>query len=202
MDTTHHSPPNLPHNSKPKLFDQMRYVLRKRHYKKRTEESYNNWVVRFIRFHNMRHPQEMGVQEVEQFLTHLAVERHVAASTQNQALNALVFLYKKVLGSELQGINAQRAKTPENRPVVFSRREVKSLLAHLDGLHWMMAYLMYGSGLRLMECIRLRVKDVDFDDHQIAVRDGKGAKDRVTMLPKILEDPLKQQIVNVKTLHE
>jgi integron integrase len=180
----------------------MRYVLRKLHYKKRTEESSVNWVKRFIYFHKMKHPQEMGAREVELFLTYLAVEKRVAASTRNQALSALIFLYKRVLGIELQGINAQRAKCPKNLPVVFSRREVTAILAHLDGIPWMMAYLMYGSGLRLMECVRLRVKEVDFDYHQIVVRDGKGAKDRVTMLPRILEKPLKQQIAKVKTLHE
>ena len=202
MNALQVSPTTTPQNTKPKLLDQMRYVLRKRHYQKRTEDTYINRATRFIRFHNMRHPQEMGVREVEQFLTYLAVERHVAASTQNQALNALVFLYKQVLGIDLQGINAQRAKTPDTLPVVFSKREVKAILAHLQGLHWMMAYLMYGSGLRLMECVRLRIKDVDFDYHQIVVRNGKGAKDRVTMLPRILEDPLKQQIQKVRVLHE
>ncbi len=129
------------------LLDQVRYVLRKKHYKKSTEETYVNWIRRFIRFHKMRHPKEMGVREVEQFLTYLAVQRLVSASTQNQALNALVFLYKQVLGIELQGINAQRAKTPENLPVVFSKREVKAILAHLNGLHWMMAYLLYHTNL-------------------------------------------------------
>lgn len=203
MNTKQHSSESSSvQQSKPKLLDQMKYVLRKKHYKKRTEESYVGWVRRFICFHKMKHPKDMGVREIEQFLTYLAVERHVAASTQNQALNALVFLYRHVLEIELHGINAQRAKTPENLPVVFSKKEVKAILAHLEGVPWMMAYLMYGSGLRLMECVRLRVKDVDFDYHQIVVRDGKGAKDRVTMLPRILEDPLHHQIAKVKTLHE
>ena len=194
---------HLPLEHRPKkLLDQMRDVLRLKHYSKRTEQAYIDWARRFILFHQKRHPREMGAQEVEQFLTYLAVDRHVAASTQNQALNALVFLYKQVLGIELSSINAKRAKMPERLPVVFSRQEVKAIMAHLDGMLWIMAYLMYGAGLRLMECIRLRVKDVDFDYHQIVVRDGKGQKDRVTMLPKIVEEPLRQQIEKVRVLHE
>jgi site-specific recombinase XerD len=159
----------------------MRYVLRKKHYKLRTEYSYISWVKRFLFFHNMRHPSDMGAPEIEEFLTHLAVDHQVAASTQNQALNALIFLYKHVLKQEVGTINAQRAKRPETLPVVFSQREVSAIFAHLHGIHWLMAFLLYGSGLRLMECVRLRVKDVDFDYRQIVVRDGKGAKDRITM---------------------
>ena len=189
-------------NTGPKLLDQMRNVLRMKHYSKRTEKAYIDWIKRFIYFHNIQHPKEMGVPEIEQFLTHLAVQQHVAASTQNQALSAILFLYKQVLGIDLGPVNAKRAKTPERLPVVFSRQEVKAVMAHLDGIHWLMAFLLYGSGLRLMECLRLRVKDVDFDYHQILVRDGKGEKDRVTMLPKIVEEPLHQQIKKVKVLHD
>ena len=189
-------------SQKPKLLDQMRDVLRKKHYSKRTEETYVGWARRFIRFHHVRHPQEMGAQEIGQFLTYLAVTQNVAASTQNQALSALVFLYKEVLNRDLEPIDMHRAKRPEKLPVVFSRQEVKAVLAHLDGIPWVMAHLMYGAGLRLMECVRLRVKDVDFDYFQILVRNGKGAKDRVTMLPRILEQPLRQQIEKVTVLHE
>lgn len=185
----------------PKLLDQMRHKLRMKHYSKRTEQAYLAWTRRFILFHNKRHPQEMGKPEVEQFLTHLAMDQQVAASTQNQALNAIQFLYTHVLERELGLVQAIRAKRPDKLPVVFSREEVKAILLRLDGIHWLMAYLLYGSGLRLMECLRLRVKDVDFAYHQIAVRDGKGGKDRVTVLPKIVEDPLRKQIAKARALH-
>jgi site-specific recombinase XerD len=144
----------------------------------------------------------MGAKEVEEFLTHLAAEQNVAASTQNQALNAIVFLYKEVLGTELGPLHREQAKRPEKLPVVLSRKEVKAVMAHLDGIYWLMVQLLYGAGLRLMECVRLRVKEVDLDYHQILVRDGKGAKDRVTMLPHIIEEPLRQQIQKVRFLHE
>jgi integron integrase len=186
----------------PKLLDQLRNTLRRKHYSKRTEKAYVDWSRRFILFHNKRHPREMGATEVEQFLTYLAVKQNVAASTQNQALNAIVFLYKEVLGAELDQLHIEHAKRPEKLPVVFSRQEVKAVMVHLDGLYWLMAQLLYGAGLRLMECVRLRVKDIDFDYHQILVRDGKGAKDRVTMLPYIAEEPLRQQIQKTRLLHE
>ena len=170
--------------SKPRLLDQVQDKLRLKHYSIRTEKSYVDWIKRFILFHHKRHPSEMGKPEIEGFLTHLAVDRHVAASTQNQALCALLFLYKEVLEIELPLItDATRAKKPRRLPVVLSETEVRRVLAHLDGTHHLMASLLYGSGLRLMECVRLRVKDIDFDYRQITVRDGKGAKDRVTMLP-------------------
>lgn len=189
-------------DTQPKLLDQMRYALRKKHYKLRTETSYISWVKRFIVFHQMRHPKEMSGPEIEQFLTHLAVDQHVAASTQNQTLSALIFLYKHVLNQDVGKVNAQRAKRPETLPVVFSQREVSAIFAHLHGIHWLMAFLLYGAGLRLMECVRLRVKDVDFDYRQIVVRDGKGAKDRITLLPHSLEHPLRQQIEKVRVLHD
>lgn len=140
----------------PKLLDQLRYAIRRLHYSIHTEKAYVDWNRRFILFHGKRHPREMGVREVEQFLTHLAVNEHVAASTQNQALSAIVFLYKHVLGIELGLLQEMTwAKKPETLPVVFSRQEVKAILARLEGVYWIMAYLLYGSGLRLMECIRL-----------------------------------------------
>lgn len=165
----------------PKLLDRMKTQLRLKHYSKRTEEAYIMWARRFILFHQKRHPEEMGVPEIEQFLSHLAVVDRVAASTQNQALCALVFLYTHILKIELKNIDAIRAQRPTKLPVVFSRQEITRIMAHLDGAQWIMAYLLYGSGVRLMECLRLRVKDIDFDYKQILVRDGKGAKDRITM---------------------
>jgi site-specific recombinase XerD len=165
-------------SEQPKLLDQLRNTLRRKHYSKRTEKAYIDWNKRFILFHNKKHPREMGAAEVEQFLTYLAVEQNVAASTQNQALNAIVFLYKEVLRTELGQLHMEHAKKPEKLPVVFSRKEVRAVMAHLDGIHWLMTQLLYGAGLRLMECVRLRVKDVDFDYRQILVRDGKGAKDQ------------------------
>jgi integron integrase len=187
----------------PKLLDQLRNTLRLKHYSKRTEKAYVDWNKRFILFHHKQHPREMGIKEVEQFLTHLAVEGNVTASTQNQALCAIIFLYKEVLGIELGWLHdVERAKKPEKLPVVFSRQEVKAIMAQLDGINWLMAQLLYGAGLRLMECVRLRVKDLDFAYHQILVREGKGLKDRVTMLPNIVEEPLRQQIQKVQILHE
>ncbi|HEY80229.1 MAG TPA: integron integrase [Caldilineae bacterium] len=161
------------------------------------------WIKRFILFHNKRHPKEMGAPEIEAFLTHLAVEEHVAASTQNQALSALLFLYREVLGQEPDiAIHAVRAKKPKRLPTVLTREEVQRVLAHLSGVHLLMAQLLYGSGLRLMECLRLRVKDLDFEQRQIIVRDGKGQKDRITVLPERLIEPLHQHLQQVKRLHE
>ena len=180
---------------KPRLLDQVRDKLRLKHYSIRTEKSYVDWIKRFILFHHKRHPSEMGKPEIEGFLTHLAVDRHVAASTQNQALCALLFLYKEVLEIELPLIaDATRAKKPRRLPVVLSETEVRRVLAHLDGTHHLMASLLYGSGLRLMECARLRIKDIDFDYRQITVRDGKGAKDRVTMLPATSVEALRLHV--------
>ena len=196
MDTTDSQTPFntslVPPAPKPKLLDQVRHAIRLRHYSIRTEEAYVNWSRRFILFHNKRHPNEMGRTEVGAFLTHLAVEGRVAASTQNQALNAIVFLYREVLGRDIGMLaDVVRAKRPPKPPVVLSVSEVTRVLARLDGVTGLMARLLYGSGLRLMECLRLRVKDVDFEYRQITVRDGKGAKDRVTMLPESLIAPLR-----------
>jgi integron integrase len=174
-----------------------------RHYSLRTEEAYVQWIRRFILFHNKRHPRDMGAEEIRQFLTDLAVTHQVAASTQNQALSALLFLYRNVLCQELGWIeHIVRAKKPHRLPVVLSRDEVKAILQGLSGPHWIMASLLYGSGLRLLECLCLRVKDIDFVSNQITVRDGKGGQDRVTMLPLNLKNALRQHLQGVKSLHE
>ena len=187
----------------PKLLDRVQYALRRKHYSYHTEQAYIQWIKRFILFHNKRHPKEMGAPEIEAFLTRLAVEEHVAASTQNQALSALLFLYREVLGQEPDiAIHAVRAKKPKRLPTVLTREEVQRVLAHLSGVHLLMAQLLYGSGLRLMECLRLRVKDLDFEQRQIIVRDGKGQKDRITVLPERLIEPLHQHLQQVKRLHE
>ena len=178
-------------------------AIRVRHYSIRTEQAYIGWIRRFIVFHGKRPPIEMGAAEVGEFLTHLAVTGNVAASTQNQALNALVFMYKAILDKplgDLQGVI--RAKEPRRLPVVLSSDEVTAILRNLDGLHWLAACLLYGSGLRLMECIRLRVKDIDFDHRAIFVRAGKGAKDRVVTLPDALLIPLQRHLSSVKNTHE
>lgn len=158
---------------KPKLLNQMRDKIRTRHYSIRTEKAYMDWTRRYILFHNKRHPMEMGAPEIETFLTHLAVDRRVASSTQNQALSAILVLYKEVLDVELPWLkNVKRARMPEKLPVVFSKEEMSAVSANLDGRYWIIAQLLYGAGLRLMECIRLRVKDIDFQYNQICVRDG------------------------------
>jgi integron integrase len=186
-----------------KLLDLVRQKIRLKHYSLRTERAYIDWIKRFIFFHHKRHPASMGAPEIRAFLSHLAVARKVAASTQTQALSAIIFLYREVLDREVGWLGEiERAKKPERLPVVFSRGEVRAILAHLDGQHWLMASLLYGAGLRLMECLRLRVKDVDFAYRHILVRDGKGQKDRVTMLPQALVEPLKRQLEKVKVLHE
>lgn len=188
--------------SSPRLLDQVRGKIRLKHYSLRTEQAYSDWIRRFIRFHDKRHPREMGAAEVEAFLTHLAVAGKVAASTQNQAKSALLFLYKEVLESELPWLdNVEQAKTPKRLPVVLTRSEVQALLTRVEGPHWLMASLLYGAGLRLMECLRLRVKDVDFTRKEILVRDGKGFKDRVTMLPAALVEPLRTHLERVRELH-
>ncbi len=188
---------------KPKLLDQVRQAIRTRHYSLRTEEAYVQWIKRFILFHHKRHPKDMGADEVTQFLSDLAVNHHVAASTQNQALSALLFLYQEVLKQEIPWLHdVVRAKKAKKIPVVLTREEVKAVLSGLSGPAGIMAGLLYGSGLRLMECIRLRVKDVDFSYNQIAVRDGKGEKDRVTMLPLNVKESLQCHLQDVKHLHE
>jgi integron integrase len=187
---------------KPKLLDQVRQALRVKHYSIRTEQTYIAWIRRFILFHGKRHPIEMGRAESEAFLTHLAVDGKVASSTQNQALNALTFLYQVVLQKPIEGVDAVRAKKPVKLPVVLTREEVQQLLDAMEGTHQLMARLLYGTGMRLMECIRLRVKDVDFAMNQITVRDGKGMKDRVTVLPESLKAPLQNHLNRVKLLHQ
>jgi len=187
----------------PRLLDQVRQALRLKHYALRTEEAYVGWVRRFILFHHKRHPQTLGTPEVEAFLSDLAVNQHVAASTQNQALSALLFLYAVVLKQPLAGpLNSVRAKQPQRLPTVLTREEVRRVLDALTGVHQVMAQLLYGSGLRLMECVRLRVKDLDFAQRQLVVREGKGAKDRLTMLPDRVLAPLQMQLQYVKLLHE
>jgi integron integrase len=187
----------------PKLLDQMREALRSRHYSRRTEQTYCQWVKRCIHFHHVRHPAEMAEPEIDAFLTHLTVKEKVSASTQNQALSALLLLYRHVLGREVGDLGKViRARKATRLPVVMTRDEVKAVLANLSGDKWLMASLMYGAGLRLMECLRLRVQDIDFSRNEIIVRDGKGAKDRVTMLPESLKAPLLEHLKRVKSIHE
>jgi len=179
----------------PKLLDQVRDRLRVKHYSIRTETQYLQWIKRFILFHDKRHPREMGAVEVEAFLTHLAVAGRVAAATQNQALSALLFLYREVLNIDLPWLDkVVRAKQPQRLPVVLTRQEVTAILDRMTGVHGLMARLLYGTGMRLMECVRLRVKDVDFERAEIVVRDGKGAKDRITMLPQAMIGPLQDHL--------
>lgn len=186
----------------PKLLDQVQAVLRMKHYSIRTERAYLDWIKRYILFHHKTHPAQMGAPEVEAFLSHLAVAGKAAASTQNQAKSALLFLYREVLALELPWLdNVTQAKTPQRLPVVLTVSEIKSVLNRLDGTLWLMASLLYGGGLRLMECVRLRVKDVDFEMRQVTVREGKGFKDRVTMLPESSIAPLQAHLARVRPLH-
>lgn len=188
---------------KPRLMDQARGELRVRHYSYRTEETYVQWIKRFIFFHNKRHPAEMGEAEITAFLNHLAVNKLVSASTQNQALSAILFLYKQVLKQDLAWMDdIVRAKRPHRRPVVLPRGEVQRMLALIHGTNGLVAELLYGSGMRLMECLRLRIKDLDFDYQQITVREGKGNKDRVTVLPASLVPRLQGHLRRVKALHD
>ncbi len=186
-----------------KLLNQVRAVLRTQHYSYRTEKTYIEWILQYIRFHDIKHPAEMGAAEVQGFLSHLAVERQVAASTQNQALCALLFLYKKVLNVDLAWLDKfTPAKKSSRVPVVLTKEEVKLIISQLDGTSWLIANLLYGAGLRLHEALRLRVKDLDFGFRQIVVRDGKGAKDRFTVLPTKLIEPLQKQLESARKLHE
>lgn len=185
-----------------KILDEMSEILRSRHYSNRTEETYLDWVRRYILFHKKRHPLEMGAEEIRAFLIHLATERTVAASTQNQALSAILFLYREVLQKEIEPILLSAAKRPERLPTVLSREEVIRIIDRMNGLNKLMAQILYGSGLRLMECLRLRVKDVDFEYKTLTVRDGKGEKDRVTPLPDSIIPDLRRQIERVRLLHE
>jgi integron integrase len=186
----------------PRLLDRVREAIRRKHYSRRTEETYVHWIKRFIYHSGKRHPSEMGAAEVTAFLNHLASERHVASATQNQALAALLFLYKEALGKALPWLDGlDRVKRPVRLPVVLSEAEVRALLAQLEGTKWLMASLLYGAGLRLRECLMLRVKDVDFSYHQILVRESKGGKDRVTMLPEAVIQPLHVHLGKVNMLH-
>ncbi len=188
--------------ARPRLLDQLRQALRSRHYSRRTEQSYVMWVRRFIYFHKKRHPADMAEPEINAFLTHLAVREKVSASTQTQALSAILFLYRHVIGRELGELgDIIRARKPKRLPVVMTRQEVKTVLGQLRGDKWFMASFMYGAGLRLMECLRLRVQDIDFGANQITVRDGKGFKDRVTMLPVVVKEPLRKHLQHVREVH-
>ncbi|MBL8399192.1 MAG: integron integrase [Candidatus Accumulibacter sp.] len=181
----------------------MRVQIRLRHYSKRTESQYVQWVKRFVLFHGKRHPREMGAPELEAFLSHLAVERHVASATRNQTLSALLFLYRQVFGIELPWLDERvRAKRPQRLPVVLTRGEVQRVLERMDGVYGLLARLLYGTGMRLMEVIRLRVKDVDFAQGEILIRDGKGAKDRVTMLPEGVSADLREHLQRRKLVFE
>ncbi len=188
--------------SSPKLLDRVRWHLRVKHYSIRTEQAYVEWIRRYILFHRKRHPNEMGEREISEFLSHLAVEKNVSASTQNQALSALLFLYQQVLERKLKFIdNVQRVTRPAKLPVVFTPAEARAVLAQLKGDYRLMADLLYGSGLRLMECLRLRVKDIDFGYNRITVRDGKGMRERVALLPRQIQQPLRAHLERVKELH-
>jgi integron integrase len=190
-------------STKPKLLEQVRTILRTRHYSIRTEGAYVDWIKRFILFHGKRHPNEMAEAEVSEFLTDLANRLGVAASTQNQALSALVFLYAVVLERPLGKFEGlQRVTRPPRLPTVLTKEEVQAVLRRLSGQYRLMADLLYGSGLRLLECLRLRVKDADFATLQITVRDPKGGKDRVTMLPVSVAPVLREHLEEVKMLHQ
>lgn len=198
MTTSNHAGAN-----EPKLLDIVRGKIRLKHYSIRTEQAYVDWIKRYILHFNKRHPKDLGANEVEQFLTYLAVEGRVAASTQKQAKSALLFLYKEVLGSELPWLDkVQQAKAPNRLPVVLSKEEVRLILKHLDSTHHLIVSLLYGTGMRILEALRLRVKDIDFSRKEILIRDGKGFKDRITMLPASLVTPLKAHLQKVKALHE
>jgi len=187
---------------KRKLLDQVSDVARFRHLSLRTEETYRNWIKRYIFYHGKRHPKELDAEHVRSFLTHLAVNEKVSASTQNQAFNALLFLYRQVLQTEPLNIEGvERARHSRRLPVVFTKAEATAVIARMKGEHRLIAGLLYGSGLRIMEAVRLRVKDIDFGRGEITVRDGKGEQDRVTMLPRALRDPLSRQIGAARRLH-
>jgi integron integrase len=194
---------NTVSGQRPKLLDQVRDKIRLKHYSIRTEQAYTDWIKRYILHFGKRHPREMGAPEVEQFLTYLAVNGRVSASTQNQARCALLFLYKEVLAVELPWLNnVEQAKTPKRLPVVLNREEVQAILSRLNGTNWLIASLLYGTGMRIMECLRLRVQDVDMKRKEILIRDGKGFKDRVTMLPVSLVRPLEAHLRNVRERHQ
>lgn len=188
---------------KQKLLVQLGNALRSRHYSRRTEQTYSLWIKRFVMFHQMRHPVEMAEREINAYLTHLAVKGKVSPSTQNQALSAILFLYRHVLGKEIGDLGKIiRARRGKRLPVVLTRDEVKILLAGIHKDKSLLALLMYGAGLRLLECLRLRVKDIDFNSNQITIRDGKGFKDRVTMLPEKMRVPLQKHLEQVRRVHK
>ncbi len=187
---------------KPRLLDQVHNQIKFLHYSSRTEESYIYWIKKFIFYHHKKHPKDMGEDEIRIFLSHLATHENVSASTQNQALSALLFLYRYVLKRDIQLIEKiEKAKRPKRLPVVFTRQEVDKILSIMTGTHWLVASLLYGTGMRLLECLRLRVQDIDFTQMIITIRDGKGWKDRITMLPESLKDSLRNQIRKAKTIH-
>jgi len=189
-------------NRQPRLLDQLRREIRVRHYSLRTEQTYVQWVKRYIYFHRLRHPREMGAQEINKYLSYLATDRHVSASTQNQALSAILFLYKKVLGIEIDDLgDVIRARRPKRLPTVLRPDEVQRVFAHLSGVHLLMAEMLYGTGMRIMELLRLRVKDIDFEQRIIIVRNGKGAKDRSALLPEKLIPRLQEHMRRGKILH-
>ncbi len=186
----------------PRLLDRVREAIRVRHYSYRTEEQYVGWVRRYILFHGKRHPRDLGAEEVEAFLSSLAVQGNVAAATQNQALAAVLFLYRHVLKQDLPWINnVVRARKPRRLPLVLTRDETRALLSQLSGIYWLIGTLLYGAGLRLMECLRLRIQDLDFDRGQIMVRAGKGGKDRITVLPSVVVPPLRVHLDSVRDRH-
>lgn len=189
-------------SSSPRLLEQVKSAIQVRHYSIRTEQAYVHWIKNYIYFHNKKHPKDMGDEEITSFLSYLASTKNVSASTQNQALNALVFLYRKVLDIEV-GVfkDLVRAKKPKRLPVVLSHEEAIAVLSHIEGTSGIMARLLYGSGLRLMECVRLRIKDIDFKYKHITVRSGKGKKDRVTLLPQSLVEPLRDAITHANNIH-
>ncbi len=187
-----------------KLLDRYSEALRNLHYSLRTERTYSGWVRQYILYHNKRHPSEMGPAEINEFITHLVNQKSISASTQNQAISAILFLYRNVLQIDLDetALLPIRPGRPKRVPTVLSRQEAKRVIARMDGVYKIMTQLMYGSGLRLMEVMRLRVKDLDFDNRQIIVRDGKGENDRITMFPDTLLEPLRLQVQTVRSLHE
>lgn len=187
----------------PKLLDQVRTVARVKHFSLSTERAYVSWIRRFILFHHKQHPKEMAEDEIRQFISHLAVDAKISASTQTVALSALLFLYRDVLKKDLPYVaNIERAKPSKKLPVVFTRREIQAVMVRLSGTHHLVACLLYGSGLRLMEAVRLRVKDIDFDRGEISIREGKGAKDRITVLPRSSLQPLRAHLRKVRVLHQ
>lgn len=187
----------------PKLLDQVREVIRMKHYSIRTEQAYVEWIKRYIFFHNKRHPADMAEPEIRAFISDLASKRQVTASTQTVALSAILFLYREVLKKELPFVHGiERAKRPQRRPVVLTQSEVKEVLSRLDGVNYLVASLLYGAGLRLMDALRLRVKDIDFERNEITIREGKGDKDRVTMLPQSIKAQLQDHLNRVRVIHD